>query len=150
MRSTRAFIKAIRRDPQKRITVLVFADWLQEYEGLSRFEALRTATAYRVREIQRRAMLAATRIMQPTNPQGDMVRQLIRSRFVRSYQREYLLCVVAEGCIPRARMNPYTSRPDTSFRLSITIPARWILRRVAEFCAPVASDAALHGMPLSH
>lgn len=121
------FERAIWLTPQSEILVLVYADWLQEYVGLSRFSALRRGLWVRRERYAAVALAEAARLMRISSRRRNSVKTMLYAHFMDSICDETVYVLKPTGREPRSVISWGPRFEGNHLVRTILIPARWLI-----------------------
>lgn len=127
------FRKAIWLNPDDKLGVKVFADFLIEFLGYSRWAALKEGAKIRRDRINAREITLAQNLLSIDCPARAALRVCIRDYILAPMERTLNVILVAGSRPPSAEWDGMFSDGEWSHWYNVTIGARWIINTAYSF-----------------
>lgn len=122
--------RSIRRNPGDKLGAKVYADFLCEYQGYTRWAALRAAGEIRRSEVNADQIQKALRLIDRGGFFRPALEYEIRSAAGIADDYSLELLIVAGSRPPTARITELFTDGESIFWMQVTVGARWIIEAV--------------------
>lgn len=130
MNEEQALIEGITRDCHDRLAVKVYADWLQEHRGLSRFGALRESTRHRLPLLRQYEFTAVEEMLKEDNPFQIVCLRIIWEALPEGFTTNVTLRVRHDIGPPFSSDGVRLMPALPPVGAWVNVSARWLLRRL--------------------